>query len=272
MKTMEKNLTLGELLEKKRQGQLEISHGTISIPVEPEIEPNSVLLIVDIQKKYSKHFSASYVAKVSRFLIEKADLFSETVLMFDIFKVNGFGDLIPSCIGKYANAAPIMKQYSSSLPNYQIQNSTFEGEEGLNYYELCDKRGNNIFYNESGAILQMTSSSGYGSYVQYCFQDFVETMKRWKKEGKKVYLIGGGIDNCVHLTNMILNTMEIENEVLRPYCYSISFANNYNPDCLDEVSEEERSFLETTPDGKLNWMFVKNQNEHLKKFLKAFYY
>jgi len=276
MKKEEKNLTLSELLEKKRNGKLKTSHGTVQLVnnSEPElqIEPNNVLLIVDIQKKYSQHFSASYVAKVSRFLQENGHLFSEIRLMFDLFKVNGFGDLIPSCIGKYANAEPIMKQYSSSLPQYQVDNTTAFKDNNINISQLYNTPESNIYHNDSGAIFQMPIQNQSRSHVQYCFKDFVEVMEDWKRENKKVYLIGGGVDNCVYLTHMILDTMEIENEVLRPYCYSIMFFNNYNPDDLEGLSEEQLSYLETTEDNKLKWMFVKNNNEHLKAFLKATYY
>ena len=271
MKKQEKTMRLNELLEAKRKGLVETSCGTIHhLNNEPEIEPNNVLLIVDIQKKYSQHYDASYVAKVSRFLQEKAELFSEISLMFDIFKVNGFGDLIPSCIGKYANAAPIMKQYSSSLPHYQVNNTPSFRENNLDFDRLCSVSEANIYHNGSGAIFQMPVKNQGRSCVQYCFKDFVDLMEEWKKENKKVYIIGGGVDNCVFLTSMIFETMGVEHEILRNYCYSISFFNDYDPDDLDGISPEELSFLETT-DNKLQWMFVKNDNPHLKAFLKAMY-
>ena len=77
------------------------------------------------------------------------------------------------------------------------------------------------------------------SYVQYCFKDFVDLMEEWKKENKKVYIIGGGVDNCVF--HMIFETMGVEHEILRNYCYSISFFNDW-PDDLDGVSPENYLF------------------------------
>ena len=260
--------TLENLVKEKREGLL--TDVRTELIQEVEIEENSVLLVVDIQKQYSQHFDAKYLAKVAKWLEENKEKFTEVRLMFDIFRKNGFGDYVPTCVGKYATDTPIFKQYSSTLPHYQFSDSSILKEANkLDIEELYNKPERNTIRLEKGALMQMPTKSLNRSYVQYCFQDFVEIMEQWKEQNKKVYLIGGGVDNCVSLTSMIFENIGVRHEVLRQYCYAIEWCNNFNPEDLSELTERDLEIIGSNETNRLTWDFVRNTNADLQEFLKT---
>lgn len=205
-----------------------------------------VLIVVDIQGMYNSHFNEEYINNIEGFLKKHHSRYEDIIGLIDLnhysdeSEYNSFlGDYVPKSIYKYVNTY-LFKEYELFLP-YDVmesQNIDYTILDSIEYSKEFEYWFGSIFKIYDKHALAKDSFS-----VSYLTPEVVEKLKNLK--GKKISLIGGGLNNCIKVTSDILEALNLDCEILTEYCYKIE----------DNVEKEKSGF---SKESLHDWTYVKN--------------
>lgn len=207
------------------------------------------LLIVDIQKAYSRFYNLNYLLKVKRFLAKHS--FDDVRMLVDVFEEIYSGEFIPSFIDKRLTGQPIFKKYCtdfaiSLLAEEGIDATEFK-QELLTHHRVQPFHEGLMVLIEPGYIpnYKVCHSENLQEYLlEYlppAFKDYLESC-----QGCKVHLIGGGYGECVYITKQILDLFRIPNCIHAKCCYEMNPYSSLAYPPLDKAAKE------------VNWSFKQN--------------
>ncbi|WP_019850281.1 hypothetical protein [Desulfitobacterium sp. PCE1] len=207
------------------------------------------LLVVDIQKTYSRFYNLNYLLKVKRFLANHS--FEDIRMLIDVFEEIYSGEFIPSFIDKSLTGEPIFKQYCTDFAMNLLE------EEGIDVAEFKQELLNNHcilpFHDGLMALIEPSFIPDYKvchsdnlqeyllEYLPPAFKDYLHSC-----QGSKVHIIGGGYGECVYITKQILDLLNIRNCIHSNYCYEMNPYSSLSYPPLDKGTKE------------VNWSFKRN--------------
>lgn len=214
---------------------------------------DKILMIIDIQGSYKAHFNEEYIDSIESFLKESHTEYEDIIGMIDLNHYSEeseystfFGDYVPKSIDKYINTY-LFKEYELFLTYdaMESQNVDYTALDGVEYSKEFEFKFGSVFkIYDKHALAKDTFS------VYYLTPEVVKKLKSLK--GKKISIIGGGLNNCVKVTCEILEVLNLNYEILTEYCYQI--AHN---------TEKEKT--EPSKESLQKWTYVKND-------VKSIYY
>lgn len=229
---------------------------------------NSVLLIVDIQKRYVCNFNIDYLSKVNDFL--SLGQFNEIQCLVDCFIEEKDGEFIPTFIYNKLTHKVIFKQYSQNFPLDRLHNRWKLITPVV--LKFVKKTKPTPFFLKIGTGAFFNLGDKQHEYQEYITNCFLITLNRWKAEGKTVHLIGGGLNRCVRVTASILDSYGIPYVIESQYCYDIGdtkfnsifegqlkSSDKYSADICYTGSDRETS---------VKWTYVQNLDEEIKEYIE----
>jgi len=175
------------------------------------------LFIVDIQQKYKDSFSENYLNDVKDFIYKDYKNFDKIVCIMENNKI--LGDYIPEEINEKLTIYPIFKCYDAEYTyNVMRKSKNFEiDEEGclvplieIPEGDFCIREGKGFFVGKRDD----TNVS-----IDYMGKDLYLLMNLLRYDD--IYLIGGGLNNCVEKTKNYLHFLGIDSQIIKKLCYTI---------------------------------------------------
>lgn len=210
-----------------------------------------ILVVIDIQERYSKHFNATYLSKVERFIRSKRKSYDKIISMIDLGFFNKEGDNVPCFLEEFTDEL-IFKMYNETYTKDHILKFNAESyllNQTNNYLEL-----------QEGCLFIKKENDCFS--VDYIDDQFYNVFKNIDHRCFEIDVIGGIDERCVKKTCSILKSLGFKVRVIKPLCYKdrfseTSFIKQFKKYCLLEI-----------PLDIISWTFKPNNNKPLEQYLK----
>lgn len=174
------------------------------------------LFIIDIQKKYNKNFDDSYLSKITNYLNKNYYYFDKIVCIMENNKI--LGDFLNEEVLKKLTVRPVFKCYDAeySFSKLKKSNKFKVSEKGLQpLFEIP----NGDFYLRDNTGYIIGSRDENNVKIDYLNLDLYYLMNLIRNTD--IFLIGGGLNNCVKKTQDYLKCLGIKSTILKDLCYTI---------------------------------------------------
>lgn len=196
-----------------------------------------VLMIVDIQESFSGEFDFNYLLRVNEYLEINYHLYNRIVTLLEPdFEEpsNHFTSICrpylryPTFLSKHLTDYPLLKMYSD-LHTYGIVASNFSATQDMtkDYYAfttMLSRCPDTLFpigegrgFGVSLTNTDNVQSRPYVTHITYELDTFLRSIP----EGTTVDLLGGGLQECIYITSLILRLYKLVPVILTDYCYQI---------------------------------------------------
>lgn len=210
-----------------------------------------LLVVIDIQERYSKHFDATYLSKVEKFIKSKRKNYEKIISMIDLGFFNKEGDNIP-CFLEEVTDELVFKMYNETYTKDHILKFNAES-----YLLSCNKSHLEL---QQGCLFIEKENNCFS--VDYIDDQFYNVFKHINHKEFEIDLIGGIDERCVKKTYSILKSLGFKVRIIQKFCYKdrfleTGFMKQFKKYCLLEIPLEI-----------ISWTFKANNNKQLEQYLQ----